>query len=1065
MNNDKFQRGAISVFLTIILVPCIIMTSLFVDLARVRYAKGVATSAGDLALNSLMSYFDADLVDFYGMVASCQTIEQFYEETEEYFYRALYAQGLEDEDIDSLLADLNRYMTDSNTYDLLDMEVQVTGSDEKLIGSVPGASLGESSVLIKDQIVEFMKYRAPVEIISGIVERLKKNDVAKQLEDAKKDDEIIKEKQEYADSEADLLKKAYKTYKYILKYQECKMTLDKLKQISKDLESYRTIYEEINNAMVSRFANTSHLTSAFKRPTLSLTKYNSTYPYTHSSVYSRKEKDDEGNWHYYIDGSDMNDIFNELESRIETFNKKKDNVVTSLGNTLLNTATGQNDNQANAIQWWVQAHNNINSGNNSPIAQFKNAGDSMLKYYSIMLAMKDCELGKNISPKWEETFNSLKDEVESLQKKYLVAGKTDNNDKYLKLVKKYEDISSGNLNNINSNNFKLSNGKTIGATVSEIKTKLNNYRSELNTCIGYLNTIIDGNLIEGVSSLDNLKTSVTTYNTEFNQWADKAKQYSDTNNGGTQVGESDHALITGTGDDKVVLVELKESDVTAFKTRATNIRTELKNVLKAIDSVTYCNKKICEIGDYNSLYNATKGKITNVPLMQGEVKSRASTLFSQLFKPASGTILTINTSDAKNPNIEVDEPTMWTWMKEQFKPDEKTTEDLDSAVEDEEGKVTGAENDSSTKETNAKEKDRTDTSMSKDNIAGKGSKYTASEFPSGLDGAQKFGLVKDGIGGIVTIVKDIVTGKATNSRDALYSTEYVMDMFSYSTYNNEGMYNLYKKTNGTAPNKVSDLDSVKDAWFVKDDITKTYNRSLTNKLIDGDHNVAFGAEAEYVLYGGTNKANVTDAYVDIFTIRYLLNTGSGFQHFWTGTNNATAGAIATVANLASSATCGIVPAPVVKVALILLLAVAETASDLDRLSDGFPVEFYKSNASDWRISLSGWTSSAPAEKDNADSGLFYSDYIYLFLFSGFNKPNTASEMYLRVGDLIQANMRKYTKDTTYTLKKSRMYFTFNATVKVSPLMLDIPLVQNVANNPAEKSEWCTFKLDDIRGYS
>ena len=79
------SHGAISVFLAIILVPCMVFTCIFGDLSRVQLNMAVAESAGDLALYSLLARYDEDLKEYYGLVGSCQTIEEFYEVTQTYF--------------------------------------------------------------------------------------------------------------------------------------------------------------------------------------------------------------------------------------------------------------------------------------------------------------------------------------------------------------------------------------------------------------------------------------------------------------------------------------------------------------------------------------------------------------------------------------------------------------------------------------------------------------------------------------------------------------------------------------------------------------------------------------------------------------------------------------------------------------------------------------------------------------------------------------------------------------------------------------------------------------------
>ena len=108
----KKERGAVSVFLVIILVPCMLVASIFVDVGRVSLSKSAAESASDLALNSLMTNYDFDLNDWYGMVASCQNIDEFYEASEKCFESALKSQNLSDDEITTLLGSFNTAKTD-----------------------------------------------------------------------------------------------------------------------------------------------------------------------------------------------------------------------------------------------------------------------------------------------------------------------------------------------------------------------------------------------------------------------------------------------------------------------------------------------------------------------------------------------------------------------------------------------------------------------------------------------------------------------------------------------------------------------------------------------------------------------------------------------------------------------------------------------------------------------------------------------------------------------------------------------------------------------------------------
>ena len=1064
---NTFQKGAISVFLAIILVPCIVVSGTFVDLSRVKLSKGAAVSAADLSLNSLMTNYDVDLNEIYGMMASCQTIEEFYEESAQFFLDALYSQGLEADEIDSLIALWESLVGDDSIYDLLDMEVQSETND--IISKVDGASLGESSVIMKDQIVEFMKYRAPVEISKGIIDRLKKSDASTTLTEADKNEELVESKEEYAEDEADLLEALFYSYKYIKKYQTYKASLTKLKDMASRLEQYRDLYKEINGYMVTNFANTEKLTEKFTRPTISLNKYKSSYKKSTKGIYSRKEKDESGTTVYYVDGDKIDSLLNDLERKITDFETKKTNVINKAG-SYVNMQYGKGKNVASEIQWWVRVHDAVNDGSNSPIQQFKNAGDAMLKSYAKVLAMKTCELGDELPDDWETRYNNLTNKVVNYQDKYLKADRSNGGDNYLILVNKLEYISKNNITKVNPNNLTLSNGKTIGTTVSEIKSKLDSDKEHLKNCINVLNIVIKGDWTKKVKSLDKVKNLVKEYNQSFNTWKGNAESLKDPGSGGTQLGQDDWNEIQGIkssedkgqNDGKDRMINIKESDVTQLKTRLVNIRDQLQGMLDAINSVKYCGKKISSIDSFTTIQNAVKNKIGDVPLKNSELTSKSNELFNAQFKPStSGALYTVNKDSAYNPDLTTSKPTLLKWMETKFqKEEQEIEEELKNKKSEVDGKKDEGDSDKAEEAQKGKE-DARSKGVSKTDIYGN-SDYAGSEFPSGLDKQSPYKLGSSIINGLATTITDLVNLNFTNSRDALYSTEYVMDMFSYSTYDNEGKYNLYKDINKKAPTSTAEYASVKDKWESKD-ITDTYNKTLTNKMINSENNVAFGAEVEYILYGNTNKKSVAGAYLDIFSVRYPLNTISGFQNFW-GLKTNTGRAINTLANGIATATSGIIPAPLTKTVAILLLTALETAKDLDRLQDGFPVEVYKS-ADDWVYSIADNWDTSPDNDKVCENGLFYSDYLYLFLFLGF-KGSSASEMYLRVGDVIQANMRKCTGSATYTLKNSHVYFKIDADIRVKPLMLAMPIAQGYSNNPSTAStDWCDFNVSEIRGYS
>ena len=75
-------------------------------------------------------------------------------------------------------------------------------------------------------------------------------------------------------------------------------------------------------------------------------------------------------------------------------------------------------------------------------------------------------------------------------------------------------------------------------------------------------------------------------------------------------------------------------------------------------------------------------------------------------------------------------------------------------------------------------------------------------------------------------------------------------------------------------------------------------------------------------------------------------------------------------------------------------------------------------------------------------------------------------MYKRIAEVIQANIGKQIgEDSGYSLQKSIVYFKMDATVRVKPLMITLPIFNDYSNNMDTKTDWCTYTINTTRGYS
>lgn len=173
----KNIRGSLTVLLVIILLPTMTFSALIVDMSRVNMAKQMMSSSGNLAMNTALANYDTVLKDVYGLFAMSQnkSKEELAADIQNYFEETLVEYGAVDEDyaedyVSALMGDFNDLLGGGynlETTDFLNLEnIKANAS------GAPGSSLAESSVLRK-QIVEYMKYRAPLNFGLGFIDSLK----------------------------------------------------------------------------------------------------------------------------------------------------------------------------------------------------------------------------------------------------------------------------------------------------------------------------------------------------------------------------------------------------------------------------------------------------------------------------------------------------------------------------------------------------------------------------------------------------------------------------------------------------------------------------------------------------------------------------------------------------------------------------------------------------------------------------------------------------------------------------------------------------------------------------
>ena len=163
----KALRGAITILLVIILIPMMTLSAMVVDTSRLHLAKGMVSSAGDLAMNAALANYDSVLKEVYGLFAMSQTEEELRDNIYDYFETTLVSNNIVSEEdagdyLDQLLGSVYDYLVEDGkaAVNFLTMETDEATFEA---GGAEGSQLTQPAVL-KKQIVEYMKYRAPVSI-------------------------------------------------------------------------------------------------------------------------------------------------------------------------------------------------------------------------------------------------------------------------------------------------------------------------------------------------------------------------------------------------------------------------------------------------------------------------------------------------------------------------------------------------------------------------------------------------------------------------------------------------------------------------------------------------------------------------------------------------------------------------------------------------------------------------------------------------------------------------------------------------------------------------------------
>lgn len=168
-------RGSISIFLVIILLPTLLFSGLVIDFARINLIKPMVSSAGDMAMNAALANYDTVVKDVYGLFAMSQAAANpqaaLQENISAYFKNTLISSNIfsevdADDYVGRLLGDLQGYFENPEPSDFMNVNLEDFSATY-----LKDSSLANPKI-IKKEIVEYMKYRAPIKMGESFLESL-----------------------------------------------------------------------------------------------------------------------------------------------------------------------------------------------------------------------------------------------------------------------------------------------------------------------------------------------------------------------------------------------------------------------------------------------------------------------------------------------------------------------------------------------------------------------------------------------------------------------------------------------------------------------------------------------------------------------------------------------------------------------------------------------------------------------------------------------------------------------------------------------------------------------------
>lgn len=1064
---NKFLRktkGAISIFLIIALLPTMSFVGLFVDLARVELSKEVATSSAELVLNTVLSQYDKMLKENYGLFASGQNVDP--KVYEDYFKACLVSAGVSTDDASSYVSNIMELFTgEEGIADFLRMSESGFSIQPAQNGTLTNPAI------IKSQIVEFMKYRAPINAVADLFKDLNDDTVKDEMENLSPETDLIEKRKAFYSAENDLMQQGKLAYEAIVVYESKAMAteqaLTNLSNAYKTLAGNGSSLEQVvrdNHEIMVKDLYTTHDANGNLKGLLRVRPI--TNPGT-KTTYSdtKKAKKDQ-----------IKTALNNLSDAIENYEKANSSMRSAWGNfKIYNSSTDY------GVQYWSKLTEKMSSSYNWYVNATNNVWN---RYEEALNAVTYCEDGAmDTKMKFSNQYISSLNGKDELTYQEI----------YDALKGKYTEEYNSFFPNGNSTK------KSVDSSIWGVATTGNEDKMRIdrvNQMYNIRNQLAEykKNLDATKSAADNAKTQVAAlsdlidkYKTAFEAWK-KIANDSRLDDCETATGPSGDRALVAEAEKSKLMNQINKESVAVLEKRLSNISRLMNTLSTAITNIKYNGTPLVNISNYSAFRTAAKLDASKITINNNSLNQYVNDSFNMEDNSGLASIEFDTSQDEKlevygttasgqdylrgyrislacTPELSKTNEYLYQWLKKEFGNGPGYVPPNDYVNSDEDANTWKDKTNNKKGDEGGKADTSGTASASKNEIR------DAATLPSG--GAEnKFNLgeqlknISSFIGGLFKDFGSTFGGAAVNARDHLFTIDYIMSMFTYDTFDEEGKFSCLDEAaqNEAIKSRKNDsftnVTTIVDKWKASDD-----KKSLTMKVRNKDNQYSYLNEVEYILYGSSNKENKNGTYGRIYLIRYALDTGPVFKAYYdNGVVEAIAKAVQAFLHI---------PAPLTKTLICMGITAAEAGMDLSVIKKGIPLLLFKSETKDLICSFNSVFNGG--ENSNANSGdlsdkrirLQYSDYLCIFLFQQLSIGNEEG-IYLRTADAIQANMRHIKKQDvkskdSFSMSKCVAYYQLKTTITVEPFLSQILLFGEAGDELTNKG-WRTYTIDITRGY-